>query len=246
MNRREFSRICSSMVAGAIASGSTPVAWANSPMTSYPKSQLYGENQQVLTPSALEEGVPYLFFYPYISTPCFLIDLGLDARASNERKSLINSNGNAYQWRGGVGPNHSIVAYSAICTHKMTHPAREISFINYRHDKTSFYSHQGKNEERAQVISCCSERSVYDPIDGARVLAGPAPQPLAAIEIDYDTSTGALYATGSYGGDMYERFFDKFGFRAAMEHKVDDPKQLAKAKNPVKKLSSYSGQIIKC
>ncbi len=244
MNRREFTRICSSMVAGAIATGSSPVAHAASERAEYPKTQLLGDKNEPLTADSLTTGIPYLFFYPFISTPCFLIDLGTET--STGADDLIDKNGVGYQWQGGVGPNKSVVAYSAICAHKMTHPAREISFINYRHDKTSFYSHEGRNEERTRVISCCSERSVYDPTDGARVLAGPAPQPLAAIELNYDNATGALFATASYGGDMYERFFDKFGFRAAIEHKVNDPRKLVGDTSTIKKVSDYSSQVIKC
>lgn len=244
MNRREFTRVCSSMVATAIAAGNIPAARASGEKTSYTKTLLQSADKQPLTPESLVTGEPYLFFYPFISTPCFLIDLGSSATAGES--NLNDKDGNSYEWQGGAGPENSLVAYSAICTHKMSHPAREISFINYRHDPVSYFSKQGKSEERAQVISCCSERSVYDPADGARVLAGPASQPLAAIELEYDQSTGALYATGSYGGDMYDRFFDKFGFRAAIEHKVGDPKKLAGKSTVVRKVADYSSQIIKC
>jgi len=42
------------------------------------------------------------------------------------------------------------------------------------------------------VIHCCSEHSQYDPAEGARVVAGPAPQPLAAILLDHDPASDAL------------------------------------------------------
>lgn len=244
MNRRDFNRICSSMVASAATIGSMPVARAATDRTEYTKSRLFDENKQPLSPESLVAGEPYLFFYPFITTPCFLIDLGQQTKAATN--DLSDKDGNSYLWQGGVGPNKSLVAYSAICTHKMSHPAREISFINYRHDKTAYFSLEGKSEERSQVISCCSERSVYDPRDGARVLAGPASQPLAAIEIEYDQSTGELHAIGSYGGDMYKNFFDKFGFRASIEHRVNDPQKLAGDTTVVRKVTDYSGQIIKC
>lgn len=244
MNRREFTRVCSSMVASAVATGSMPVARATSDKTSYTKTLLHGADKQPLTLESLVTGEPYLFFYPFISTPCFLINLGTAAVAGES--DLNDKDGNSYEWQGGVGPEKSLVAYSAICTHKMSHPAREISFINYRHDSVSFFSKQGKSDERARVISCCSERSVYDPADGARVLAGPASQPLAAIALEYDQATGSLFATGSYGGDMYDRFFEKFGFRAAIEHKVNNPKKMAGDNTVVRKVTDYSGQIIKC
>jgi Rieske Fe-S protein len=226
----------------AAATGAVPVTFA-AEHKAYTKSLLLSEDSDTSGAAAsLAVGEPYVFFYPYISTPCFLIDLGVPAGQSE----LTEKSGNRYEWSGGVGPNQSIVAYSAICSHKMSHPAKEISFINYRHDPISYYSRDGKSETRSQLISCCSERSVYDPTDGARVLGGPAPQPLAAIALEYDDSSGELHAVGSYGGDMYDRFFDKFGFRAAMEHKVTDPRKLTGAKITLQKLSAYSGQTIKC
>ena len=240
LNRRQFTRICSSMIAGAVTGATLPsTGYARS---EYPATKLLDNNKQALKPESLETGVPYVFFYPFVTTPCFLINLGTTAGSGQ----LNDREGNEYQWHGGVGPDGSIVAYSAICSHKMTHPAKEISFINYRHDKTSFYSHEGKTVERNGIISCCSERSVYDPRQGAKVLAGPASQPLAAIELQIDEGTGELFATASYGGDMYEKFFEKFGFRAAMEHRIDDPKKLSGKTAPVHKITEYSRQTIKC
>ncbi len=240
LNRRQFTRICSSMIAGAVTGATLPATGHT--RTAYTSTRLLDDDKQALKPGSLEVGVPYLFFYPYVTTPCFLIDLGTAATAS----PLNDSAGNEYEWRGGVGPNGSIVAYSAICSHKMSHPAKEISFINYRHEPISFISHEGKNVERNGVISCCSERSVYDPRQGAKVLAGPAPQPLAAIELQIDEGTGELFATASYGGDMYDKFFDKFGFRAAIEHRLDDPRQQTGKTAAVHKVTEYSSQTIKC
>ena len=236
MDRRHFTKICSSMI---IAASATPTELlAGSIAKDYQHSVLQSSGNEALNANELIEGEPYLFFYPYVTTPCLLINLGTE---------VVNSSAGTEDWAGGVGPEKSIVAYSAICSHKMTHPAREISFINYRQDPVNFYSHdEDKTIEKSGLISCCSERSVYDPADGARVLGGPAPQPLAAIALDYDAASGQLIATGSCGANMYERFFDKFGFRAALEHKVSDPKKLAGESALVQKLSDYSRQTIKC
>ena len=40
----------------------------------------------------------------------------------------------------------------------------------------------------AHVIHCCADHSVYDPAEGARVVSGPAPQPLAAILLEHDAA----------------------------------------------------------
>ena len=68
------------------------------------------------------------------------------------------------------------------------------------------------------MIHCCSEHSQYDPAEGGRVLAGPAPQPLAAILLDYDAAADELYAVGTLGGEMFDEFFAKYEFRLALEH----------------------------
>lgn len=221
MNRRQFTRICSSMIAAAGAARSAPALAAATP---YTRSTLYLDSQTPLRAADLAVGSPYVFFYPYVSTPSFLIHLGDD-----------NADGSA-----------PIVAFSAICSHKMSHPAKEISFINYRHDEIEYYSHEGTLEKRARLISCCSERSVYDATDNANVLGGPAPHPLARIELQHDRDTDQLIATGSSGTDMYQRFFDKFGFRAALEHKVSDVRSPSDARVQVQLAANYSRQTIKC
>ena len=237
MKRRHFTKICTSIV---LAAGSTSTGlMAGNHGVSYQRSLLHNRSSGALKTKQLVIGEPYLFFYPFVTTPCLLVKLGKPI-------SLPNDPGTE-TWRGGVGPQSSIVAYSAICSHKMSHPAKEISFINYRHDPISYFSHEeGKSVEKAGLISCCSERSVYDPSQGAKVLGGPAPHPLAAIELEYSEESDELHAIGSYGADMYDRFFDKFGFRASMEHEISDPKTPASEIVNVQKLSDYTRQTIKC
>jgi len=237
MKRRHFTRICTSIV---LAAGSTSTSlMAGNTGVSYQRSLLQNRSSGALKTEQLVIGEPYLFFYPFITTPCLLIKL--------DKPVSIKEGLSDESWRGGVGQENSVVAYSAICSHKMSHPAKEISFINYRHDPINYYSREeGKSIDKAGLISCCSERSVYDPSQGAKVLSGPAPHPLAAIELEYDDASDELHAIGSYGADMYDRFFDKFGFRASMEHKVSDPKTPAGETVKVQKLSDYTRQTIKC
>lgn len=234
MKRRDFTRICSSIVVAASSQPGRLIA--DSTPVKLQRSLLRVGTSGTLTADDITVGVPFLFFYPYVTTPCLLINTG----------KPLASNDNS-EWQGGVGPDHSIVAYSAICSHKMTHPAKEISFINYRHDAVSYFNtEKNKVIEQEGLISCCSERSVYDPSQGAKVLGGPAPHPLAAIQLEHDDQTGQLYATGSYGADMYKPFFEKFGFRASMEHKISKPETPVGEKITVQRLSDYSRQIIKC
>ena len=159
--------------------------------------------------SSLQAGTSYVFSYPYVSTPCFLLDLGRPLRDSVQ---LETRDGAPYQWQGGVGPRHSVVAFSAICSHRMTHPSPQVSFINYRPQESE------PGPSGVGVIHCCSENSIYDPATGARVLSGPAPEPLAAIALDYDPASDTLNAVGAYGGTLFQQFLDKFESRLALEY----------------------------
>jgi arsenite oxidase small subunit len=98
------------------------------------------------------------------------------------------------------------------------------------------------------VIYCCSEGSVYDPAEGCRVLGGPAPQPLAAIDLALDEDTGELRALGTYGGDMFERFFERFGFQLALQQRKDedDIRALVGATTEVVPLREYSANTNVC
>ena len=145
-----------------------------------------------------------------------------------------------------MGPNRSVVAFSAICTHKMTHPARSVSFINYRHDTVRFRNSDDQVEERAGVIFCCSESSVYDPASGCRVLGGPAPQPLAAIELEYDSASDSLHATGTIGGEMFASYFREFHDRLVLEHERTDIDAAMADASRLMRLSEYTRNQISC
>ncbi len=204
---------------------------------------LVDAQRQPVTAESLEEGVSYVFNYPYVTTPCFLLNLGKPANGSERLKTEA---GREYIWQGGVGPDRSIVSFCAICAHKMTHPSKAVSFINYRHEDVSFKDKGEKTVRRPGVIYCCSEKSVYDPARGARVLGGPAPQPLAAIALEYDDKAGAIYASGTYGGELYRKFFDTFAFRLALEYETSDIQQKVSDTTTVSRIDEYSATQMLC
>lgn len=208
----------------------------------YHRARLVDLDDRPVTPEQLKVGENYLFHYPYIATPCFLLNLGRPA----ERTQLKTESGKSYRWRGGVGPGRSIVSFSAICAHKMSYPAEEVSFINYRPNTVSFLNKDKTAEQRSQVIYCCSERSVYDPAHGARVLGGPAPQPLAAVLLEYDGRDGSLYATGVYGGEMFDQFFEKFFFRLTLEFKTQNVREPVTKTAVVMPLAEYCHNQVLC
>ena len=243
MKRRGFVKLCATAVASVTASPEL-LARENQQYRRYGRVALIDSySKEPVRAAALEVGETYLFHYPFVSTPCFLIDLG---KTVDSRSHLKTREGKSYRWQGGAGPKNSVVAFSAICAHKMTHPAPSVSFINYRHGETRFRNNKDEIEERSGVIFCCSEKSVYDPAHGGRVLGGPAPQPLAAIELEYDDSADVFYATATIGGEMFDRYFSEFHDRLVLEHRRTDIDATMDGSSELMRLSDYTQHTVSC
>lgn len=240
--RRGFIKLCAAAAAAVTARPQLLSATAAAPLREYGRSRLIRPTGEAIDASQLQVGESYVFHYPYRTTPCFLINLG----APPDKVVLETETGDSYEWPGGIGPQNSIVAFSAICAHKMSHPARAVSFINYRADEASFYDANKTRRARSNVIFCCSEKSVYDPRAGAKVLGGPAPQPLAAIMLDFDAADGSITATGTRGGEMFDQYFDKFGFRLQLEHRLSDVRQASGEVTELYAVAEYCTTLVKC
>ena len=210
-------------------------AWsANSPRL-YERTRLVDAHGEPIKVRRLAAQTNYVFNYPYAATPCFLLDLGHSVAGAD---ALLRSDGATYAWSGGVGERRSIVAYSAICAHKLAYPAREVSFIRFQPARSA--------TSDGNVIHCCADHSVYDPAAGARVLSGPAPQPLAAILLDYDAERDELAALGTVGAEQFEAFFRKYDFKLAMEYGQGKARAPVGANTAVRELSEYCRQTIQC
>jgi Rieske Fe-S protein len=241
MQRRRFIEIC---VAGAATcQGSPSTAEAVRAIGAAPiapqrheRVKLVDANRNPLKAASLRPGVNYVFNYPFATTPCFLLCLDGDA---NEGVSLHTEAGQPYTWAGGVGPGRRIVAYSAICAHKLAYPSPQVSFISYR-DKPSPIHPRGK------VIGCCADKSVYDPYAGAKVMSGPAPQPLAAILLEHDAGRDELYAIGTAGGEKFKEFFDKYEFKLTLETGSGNVRNKVSGSAIVKELARVSQQTAQC
>ncbi|PZP54526.1 MAG: hypothetical protein DI596_12695 [Azospira oryzae] len=237
MERREFMKACA---AGALAAASNPQALAIQAVSPryYARALLVDPADKPLKAASLAVGTNYIFHYPFGGTPCFLLNLG---RPTQRDVKLKTARGQTYVWSGGVGPQRSIVAYSAICAHKLAYPTRQISFISYRN------ASEGSTFARPRMIHCCAEHSEYDPANGARVVGGPANQPLAAILLEYEPATDQLYALGTLGGELFNEFFQKYDFRLVLEHGSDSlPKTPVTRTTRVTELSSYCEQRVRC
>jgi arsenite oxidase small subunit len=231
MERRNFIFACA---ASALAR-SVPASMADARPRFYSRARLVDERGVPLRGRELTVGRNFIFHYPFAGTPCFLLKLDRPTKAVAHLKTADHQ---AYDWPGGIGADRSIVAYSAICAHRLTYPTREISFISYRDGPSagSKFSH---------VIHCCSEHSQYDPADGAKVVAGPAPQPLAAVLLDYEPASDGLYAVGTLGGELFNEFFRKYQFRLSLEFKGNAHAAVG-SRSVVSELTDYCRQQVKC
>lgn len=233
MKRRSFLGSC------AILSGAGPLASlaqlpADTPPRRYERTRLIDIHGVPVRAKALVAETNYVFHYPYASTPCFLIRL---PRAVAEA-TLKREDGRSYAWNGGVGPERAVVAFSAICAHKLAYPTREVSFIRYQKDRS--------NTSDGAVIHCCADHSVYDPSRGARVVSGPAPQPLAGILLEHDAARDELYATGTVGAEQFEPFFSKYQMRLELEYGAGKAKLPVGDRAVVRELASYCKTTIQC
>ncbi len=204
MDRRSFiesaaaGAACYAWTLGAIAAEARP--------REYQPALLVDERGDPLKASSLKPLVNYVFHYPYEATPVFLLDMGKAA----EPQVLSTKDRDAYEWPGGVGPRRSIVAYSAICAHKLVYPTKDVSFISFRKTR----ARKGVQDE---LIHCCAEHSQYDPARGAQVMSGPAPQPLCAILLNHDPGRDTLTAHATLGGELFDEFFRKYEFKLSLD-----------------------------
>ena len=231
MQRRDFIGVC----AASTLTAALPCPAADAKPRYYARARLDDERGQAVKGRALAVERNFIFHYPYAATPCFLLNLG---KPTTQAATLKTEDAQIYHWDGGVGPDRNIVAYSAICAHKLSYPTRDISFISYSPEAMRHNGH-------AHVIHCCSENSQYDPYAGAKVVSGPAPQPLAAILLDYDAVSDELFALGTLGGEMFNEFFRRFEFRLSMEY-GSRAHQAVEGSCAVSELTHFCKQQIKC
>ena len=233
MERRAFLGACAALSGAALAQG--PGA-PDAPPRLYARVRLVDIHGAPLRPASLTPHLNYVFHYPYAATPCFLLRLGGPAEAGTP---LRRRDGASYAWRGGVGPDRALVAFSAICAHKLAYPTREVSFIRYQRERSSTSS--------GNVIHCCADHSVYDPSEGARVVAGPAPQPLASIGLEHDAGRDEVYAVGTLGAEQFDAFFKQYGLKLALEYGSTAKARASVADTTVvRELTSYCRNTIQC
>ena len=233
MERRDFLAVCAG-VSSAAALAAAGAARAGVAPRLHARTRLVDARGTPVRAASLKAGTNYVFQYPYAATPCFLLRLVAPAASAG---ALRREDGGVYDWAGGVGPGRTVVAFSAICAHKLAYPTREVSFIRYQRDRSS--------TSAGSVIHCCADHSVYDPVEGARVVSGPAPQPLAAIVLEHDPATDGLAATGTVGAEQFEAFFAKYEMKLALEYHGRERRPV-EGTTVVRELAQYCRNTIQC
>lgn len=206
MDRRQFVESCSSGIACLTAAVTLPAFATDARPRPYARALLTNEYGDPIRASHLQPQTNYVFHYPFEATPVFLLKLGQPAPP----QALSTKSKDNYTWPGGVGPGRSIVAFSAICAHQLVYPTEQVSFISFR--KTRAQKGVADN-----LIHCCAEQSQYDPAQGAKVMHGPAEQPLCAVLLEHDAKADTLTAYATLGGELFDEFFRKYEFKLSLD-----------------------------
>lgn len=239
MDRRDFIKTCGTV---AVASVLDPSLFSqvlaqqqDGMFQSYKKALLVKPDGKPIKEEDLKPHVSYIFFYPYVATPCYLLNLG-EAVPPAEVKL---KDGRSYRWMGGVGSKKSIVAYSAICSHQWSYPTPQYSFINYYPpDKPS------ETTKRAGIIQCCAHLALYDPKRGAGIVDGPAEFPLASVVLQEEG--GMFYAVGILGKDQFQQFFENYRTELRQQYGSTAKARELVEKCTVTEVEKYIKAVVRC
>ncbi len=199
MRRREvLTKVTAGVAAAGALWGAAPLrrmlrGRARASVVEGPRVLLTGPEGTPFQLSQLKPHEPWVFLYPYVSTPNLLVDLGMAADPVEVRLP----DGTVYRWPGGIGPGRSVVAFCSICPHAYSFLRRDVGMIGYRAPEGA----------RGPRIVCCVHLSVFDAAAGGEVRSGPAPHALAAVKLEYEETTGRTYAVGLLGNPHFEDFF---------------------------------------
>ncbi|MDD5249177.1 MAG: hypothetical protein PHY45_09335 [Rhodocyclaceae bacterium] len=238
MDRRGFIKICGGTAALAGLQARYVQAVSAAETKNFNRVKLVDGDGNPIKASQLSSEEAYIFHYPYKSTPCFLINLPAKPAAS----MAMQADDGEYEWKGGVGPNGSLVSYSAICAHQLSYPTKEHSPISYTGGTVS------KLAGRGGMITCCEHDRVYDPSQGGKmvVTSKEATQPLAAVVIEYDGANDEIYAVGVTGGLLYDEFFRSYKRALLAEYGPGVAREEVSGTTATTLMSKFTGGFDKC
>lgn len=209
---------------------------ADLPVTQFRKAVLLGVDGKPLQLEDIQKDAPFMFNWPYTSTPNMLLNLELPVKPLE----LKTDGGKSYDAPGGTGKDRTIVAYSVICPHQWSYPTKDFSVINY-YDKKDPACVQG-----VQLIKCCAHQSIFDPKACGKRLDGPAENNLAMVVLEWDDKKKELSAVGLAGRHQFTEFFDLFKKELRKEYGSSVAAKAEVEKAQIKRLEKYSANLIKC
>lgn len=240
MQRRNFLRLSatSAMAVAIFPSLITKRLYAEdgSLFQPFEKVQLKDAEGNPIKASALAVEENYVFNYPYVGTPVIMVNLASPAEKDVE---LTAEDGTKYIYRGGVGAKGTIVAYSAICPHQLTHPQPEMAMFHYIDEKGTTKAYKGGE------FVCMSHLSRFEPKIGGKVVGGPAAQGLASIILEVDKEDN-IWAVAVLGPVKFQDYFDAFKdeFKKFYGNRRK-AKKLTKEEAKVQTLKNFSADIIR-
>ena len=117
----------------------------------------------------LASGKPISFNYPLEETPNLLVKVGQKAE-------------------GGVGPDGDIVAFSQFCQH--------LGCVYGYVPPGSSPACDNTFKSSGPVGYCCCHGTVFDLLNGAKVVGGPSPRAVPQVILSFDVSSGDITAIG--------------------------------------------------
>jgi Rieske Fe-S protein len=201
----------------------------------FEKVQLKDAEGNPLKSKALVAEENYVFMYPYAGTPAIMVDLPEPTQKDIKLKA---EDGTEYVYKGGAGAKGTLVAFSAICAHQLTHPTAAMTMFQYvpTTGQTLAYDKPG-------VFVCSSHLAAYDPKQGGKVVGGPANQGLASIILEIDAEDN-IWAVAVLGPVKFQDFFDAFKQELKKVYGRKGAKKLTKDEAKVQPLKNFSAELI--
>jgi len=201
----------------------------------FEKVQLKNADGNALKSATLITEENYVFMYPHAATPAIMVNL---TSAAEKNIKLMAEDGTEYIFNGGTGSKGTLVAYSAICPHQLTHPQKSMSMFQYVDEKGKTLSY-----DKGGVFVCTSHLSAFEPKKGGKVVSGPAKQGLAQIVLEIDADDN-IWAVAVLGPVKFQDFFDAFKQDLKAVYGRRGAKKLIKTETKVQALKNFSAELI--
>ena len=132
-------------------------------------------------------------------------------RPSPRRSAAARATATRYAWPAASGRRAAIVAFSAICAHKLAYPTRDVSFIRYQRSALGDVGRRTSSIAAPTTASTTRRRARASSRARRR---SRSPRSL----LEYDAARDELAAVGTVGAEQFDAFFEKYAFKLALEY----------------------------